>query len=157
MDLEYYINRLDTDKYTGYAFRFIRIPLVPLAHAMILLVLSAILELTFSTYFIQPIVVMLICHELVYKDVIRNCIMDNCVEDESALQDTYIREGVNPDYPEDSINITDEDRWGIFETYVRRVKNEKLFTKIKHRITSFGGCLFRFAAAYIFLYVILFI
>ena len=143
--MKYYKTRLETSKYTGFAYKRISLPENPNFHVTIMLCLSVIIQMMLPMYFIIPALVILFSHEFVYRGATRNQILDLCIEDELELEMVFNDEGSEP--------VDEDDRWGIFETHVRPLKHLTR-KRLKYRLMSLAGTIIRFGILYGILYVI---
>jgi hypothetical protein len=115
----YYIDRLNSNRYTGKLFGVIKIPSGTLFHFILAnLVLSSTIEIFIGTYFISVIIGIIMSYEMYRKNKIRLEILDYCLVEEIFMQEELNRYGVG-EFINDSIYVNDNDRNYIFTDSLR--------------------------------------
>ncbi len=110
----YYIDRLNSNKYTGKLFGIIGIPSgTPFHFILANASLSSIIEIFIGTYFISVIIAIAISYEMYRKNKLRIEILENCILGEVIMKEELEKYGVG-EFIYDSSEVTDEDRKGIF-------------------------------------------
>jgi hypothetical protein len=110
----YYIERLNSNKYTGKLFGIISIPPgTPFHFILANLAICFMIEILIGTYFISVIPAIIICYEMYRKNKMRIEILGNCIAEEIFFSEELEEYGVG-EFIYDSPEITDEDRKNIF-------------------------------------------
>jgi hypothetical protein len=110
----YYIEKLNSNKYTGKLFGIIGIPSGTPFHLILGNAgLSSIIEIFIGTYFISVILAIAISYEMYRKNKLRIEILENCILGEVIMKEELEKYGVG-EFIYDSSEVTDEDRKGIF-------------------------------------------
>lgn len=150
----YYLERLRNNQRTGYLFGRFSIPDgIPFVFTVSTIIVSALIEIVFPTLFIVPILGLIICWEHYTKIYFRSYIFEECIVEEIMFKNDLIRNGVDPQFPDDPLYVTDEDRSSIFEECLYVNPEVKFTDKIKNHyqflisvVALFIGiyCLLRF-------------
>ena len=110
----YYIERLNSNKYTGKLFGIINIPSgTPFRFILANAALSSIIEILIGTYFISAILAIIMSYEMYRKNKIRIEILENCILEEIFMEEELEIYGVG-EFIYDSPIVTNGDRNSIF-------------------------------------------
>ena len=137
MSASSYDKYLDTTKETGYLFK--SIPFLNISP-----ILFAIVATFVSFYFIGSyaihLLITILCFEQYCIARVRYELTEDCEVDEAVMQNDFIENGIDPNFPEDPLYVTESDREFIFkECYALSRKKYNLTYKIK---TRFGFLIF---------------
>lgn len=125
----YYIERINSVKQITRIFGIIPIPVKsPLTFMVCNLILSLGIEIVFGTYLISLLVAILISYEVYRKNKIKMTILENCLIEESFMQEELERYGIG-EFENDSPYVTDSDRDYIFRDSMNLI-NKKNHHKI---------------------------
>jgi hypothetical protein len=129
----YYLERLRTNTRTGYLFGRFQIPEgIPFIFTASTIFISALLEFIFPSFFIIPIIAIVVCWEHYTKIYFRSFIFEECIVEEIMFKNDLVRNGVDPNFPDDPLYVTEDDRKAIFEECLYVNPEEKFLTKIKN-------------------------
>ena len=110
----YYIERLNSNKYTGKLFGIIDIPSgTPFRFILANVALSSTIEIFIGTYFISVILAIIMSYEMYRKNKLRIEILENCILEEIFMEGELEEYGVG-EFIYDSPIITNRDRNSIF-------------------------------------------
>ena len=110
----YYIERLNSNKYTGKLFGIINIPSgTPFHFILANVVLSVTIEIFIGTYFISAILAIIVSYEMCRKNKLRIEILENCILEEIFMGEELETYGVG-EFIYDSPIVTNGDRNSIF-------------------------------------------
>lgn len=111
---DYYMEKLNSNKYTGKLFGIITIPPgTPFHFILANLLLCATIEILIGTYFISLIPAIILSYEMYRKNKMRIGILETCIVEEIFLSEELEEYGVG-EFIYDSPSVTDEDRKNIF-------------------------------------------
>ncbi len=112
--ITYYTDRLNSHRLTGTLFKYIKYPegspfFFTCMNVLVFALLGSVLN--------QSILMFIPCFYIVWKHyeltLKRNLIMEDCLVSEIIMNDEF-KTGIDPNYPEDPLYITEEDRDFIF-------------------------------------------
>jgi hypothetical protein len=110
----YYIKKLNSNKYTGKLFGIIGIPPgTPFHFILANSSLVFIIEVFIGTYFISGILAIIMSYEMYRKNKLRIEILENCILGEIFMKEELEKYGVG-EFIYDSLEVTDDDRNSIF-------------------------------------------
>ena len=129
---EFYVDLLNRHKSTGYLFGIIPMP----GGIPILFTITSVLTFAMIGIYIgNPYLSAIPCFALIWEHytvaVKRNRIYDECVVNEAYMQIDFKENGADPNFPEDPLYVTNEDREDIFQEAVYKFKREKFIQKLK--------------------------
>ncbi len=131
--VNYYQEKLDNHELTGYLFKFIKIPKMHNSVFMLSTILTfSLAEAIFPSNFLFLFIGALLCWEHYNVMHMRTDILGNCVMEETLLKDSFIENGIDPNFPDDPMYVTPSDRAYIFKSSVAGRKKYKVFTQIKN-------------------------
>jgi hypothetical protein len=129
----YYLERLKNNPRTGYLFGRFPIPGgIPFIFTASTILISALIEAIFPTFFIIPILAIVVCWEHYTKIYFRSFVFDECIVEEIMFRNDLISNGADPNFPDDPLYVTEEDRRSIFDECLYVNQEEKFTTKIKN-------------------------
>ncbi len=129
---KYYLEKLRKNKRTGFIFGRIPIPDgIPFVFTSATMTIAAIIEVTFSTYFIIPLIALVTCWDHYLRICFRAFILEQCIIEEIMFQNDLIKNGMDPNFPEDPLYVTKEDRDSIFDECMYINPEEKNSVKLK--------------------------
>ena len=128
----YYLNRINSEKKTGYLFDWIPFP--P-GSPLIILILNTILFAFFGVYSSHSILIFMVFFPFAFEFFItssqRNILLEDCLAREEFYQMEFRTKGVDPNFPDDPLYVTPGDREDIFDEYYEMLENYKSFDKFK--------------------------
>lgn len=128
----YYLEKLRKNKRTGFIFGRFPIPNgIPFIFTSATMIIAAIIEATFSTFFIIPLIALVTCWDHYLRIYFRAFILEQCILDEIIFQNDLIKNGIDPNFPEDPLYVTSEDRDSIFDECMYINPDEKNMVKLK--------------------------
>lgn len=95
-------------------------PGIPFAFTLSTIIVASLLEIAFPTYFIVPILFIIVCFEHYSIVHIKSYILEKCIADEIYYQMDLIQHGVG-EFEHDPLYVTDSDREDILEEVVHVV------------------------------------
>lgn len=117
----YFLENLKRYKKISYMFGKIPIPPgIPFAFTLSTIIVASLLEIAFPTYFIVPILFIIVCFEYYSIVHIKSYILEKCIADEIYYQMDLIQHGVG-EFEHDPLYVTDSDREDILEEVVHVV------------------------------------
>ena len=117
----YFLENLKRYKKISYMFGKIPIPPgIPFAFTLSTIIVASLLEIAFPTYFIVPILFIIVCFEHYSIVHIKSYILEKCIADEIYYQMDLIQHGVG-EFEHDPLYVTDSDREDILEEVVHVV------------------------------------
>ncbi len=120
----YFLENLKRYKKISYMFGKIPIPPgIPFAFTLSTIIVASLLEIAFPTYFIVPILYIIVCFEHYSIVHIKSYILEKCIADEIYYQMDLIQHGVG-EFEHDPLYVTDSDREDILEEVVGVVYSE---------------------------------
>lgn len=120
----YFLENLKRYKKISYMFGKIPIPPgIPFAFTLSTIIVASLLEIAFPTYFIVPILFIIVCFEHYSIVHIKSYILEKCIADEIYYQMDLIQHGVG-EFEHDPLYVTDSDREDILEEVVGVVYSE---------------------------------
>jgi hypothetical protein len=129
----YYLERLKNNPRTGYLFGRFPIPDgIPFIFTASTIAISAIIEVIFPTFFIIPILAIIFCWEHYTRVYFRSFIFEECIVEEIMLKRDFVKNGIDPNFPDDPLYVTEQDRSGIFDECLYINPEKKLSVKIKN-------------------------
>ena len=147
----YYTNRINSEKKTGYLFDWIPFP--P-GSPLIILIFSTILFSFFGVYSSHSILIFIVFFPFAFEFFItssqRNILLDDCLAMEEVYQMEFRTKGVDPNFPNDPLYITPGDREEIFDEIYEMLEDYKSFDKFKKHYFF----ILTFTASYIIVYLI---
>jgi hypothetical protein len=114
----YYLEKLKSNKAMCYMFGRIPIPPgIPFIFTISTIVVASLIEIAFPTFFILPILFIIVCFEHYSIVQLKSYILEECIYTEGFFQMDLIKNGVG-EWEEDSLNIDDNDREDILEEVI---------------------------------------
>jgi hypothetical protein len=151
-NIDYYINRLNNKKRTGHLFNIIPFPnIAPLyfqiGSIVLFAILGAIINLPISTFLlICPII-----WDHYYTSHLRNKILEECLVSEYLFEEEF-EKGPDPNFPNDPLYVTQDDRDGIFDDAWHIVINSRRYNDSKKIIKTHSLYLILLPCLYFFIY-----
>lgn len=137
MNASSYDKYLDTTKETGYLFKFI--PYLEISPA-ILAIVSTFVSFYFIDSYIIHLLITILCFEHYCITRLRYELTEDCEVDEVVMQNDFVQNGIDPNFPDDPLYVTESDRESIFsECYALSRRKYNFTYKIK---TRFGFLIF---------------
>ena len=125
----YYIGRLNSNRYTGKLFGIINIPSgTPFHFILANLALSTTIEIFIGTYFISGILAIIMSYEMYRKNKLRIEILENCILEEIFMGEELKTYGVG-EFMYDSPIVTNGDRNSIFIDSLNILGKQKIAIK----------------------------
>jgi uncharacterized membrane protein len=130
-NIDYYINRLNNKKRTGHLFNIIPFPNIApiyfqIGSIVLFAILGAIIKLPISTFLlICPII-----WDHYYTSHLRNKIIEECLVSEYLFEEDF-KKGPDPNFPNDPLYVTQDDRDGIFDDAWHIVVNSRRYNDSK--------------------------
>ena len=130
--VNYYLNRINAEKKTGYMFGFMPFPT---GSPMMFTVMNVILFAFIGIYFEAPLLVLPILLVIAFEHYLvsyrRNILFDDCMASEAFMQNEFKTKGIDPNFPLDPLYVTKSDREEIFDECEDLVGKESLVNKLK--------------------------
>ena len=130
--VNYYLNRINAEKKTGYMFGFMPFPT---GSPMMFTVMNVILFAFIGIYFEAPLLVLPILLVIAFEHYLvsyhRNILFDDCMASEAFMQNEFKTKGIDPNFPLDPLYVTKSDREEIFDECEELVGKESLGNKLK--------------------------
>ena len=130
--VNYYLNRINAEKKTGYMFGFMPFPT---GSPMMFTVMNVILFAFIGIYFEAPLLVLPILLVIAFEHYLvsyrRNILFDDCMASEAFMQNEFKTKGIDPNFPLDPLYVTKSDREEIFDECEDLVGKESLGNKLK--------------------------
>jgi len=119
----FYVTHINSNKHTGRLFGCVKYPMsIPFVNMLTICFLFASLETLFPIFFLSFAPCLIICLELYRVTILRNAMIDRCLLDDRILQNDFIVNGVDPNFPYDPPYVNDSDRKYIFEDALMELK-----------------------------------
>lgn len=130
----YYLENLKSNKAMCYMFGRIPVPPdIPFTFTLSTIVVSSLIEIVFPTFFIIQILSLIVCFEHYTIIYLRAEILEECMVEERCFQMGLIEDGINPEFPNDSLHITEDDRRFILSDRIYFSKRKKVLSyKLKN-------------------------
>ena len=127
----YYVDRLNKNNLTGTLFKYIKYPegspfFFTCMNVGIFVLLGSVLGLS-VLMFIPCFYIVWKHYELTLK---RNLIVEDCLVSEIIMKEEF-KTGIDPNYPDDPLYITEEDRYGIFHDSLTGRAEPRIVDKLK--------------------------
>lgn len=117
----YFLENLKRYKKISYMFGRIPVPPgIPFTFTVSTIVVASLIETAFPTFFIIPILSLIVCFEHYATIYLRTEILEECIADEIYYQMDLIQHGVG-EFEHDPLYVTDSDREDILEEVVHGV------------------------------------
>lgn len=117
----YFLENLKRYKKISYMFGRIPVPPgIPFTFTVSTIVVASLIETAFPTFFIIPILSLIVCFEHYATIYLRTEILEECIADEIYYQMDLIQHGVG-EFEHDPLYVTDSDREDILEEVVHVV------------------------------------
>lgn len=114
----YFLENLKRYKKISCMFGKIPIPPgIPFTFTLSTIIVASLLEIAFPTYFIVPILFIIVCFEHYSIVHIKSYILEKCIADEIYFQMDLIQHGVG-EFEHDPLYVTDSDREDILEEVI---------------------------------------
>jgi hypothetical protein len=150
--VNYYLNRINAEKKTGYMFGFMPFPT---GSPMVFTIMNVVLFAFIGIYFETPLLMLTILFAIAWEHYIisyqRNILFDDCMASEALMQNEFKTKGVDPNFPLDPLYVTKSDREEIFEECEEWVVRGSLVDKLK----SHQAFILILVASYIVAYFLL--
>ena len=149
----YYLEKLNSNKVMCYMFGRIPIPPgIPFTFTISTIILASLIEIALPTFFIIPILSLIVCFEHYTIIYLRAEILEECMVEERCFQMGLIEDGINPEFPYDSLYVTVDDRRFILSDRIYFSKEKKLLEyKIKNHYQFLISIVALFIAIYFFI------
>lgn len=129
---EFYLDLLNRHKSTGYLFSVIPMPSgIPIVFTIVNILLFAMIGIYIHNPYLAAIPCFFIVWEHYTVAVKRNKVYDECIVNETYMQLDFRENGADPNFPNDPIYVTNDDREDIFYEAVYKFKREGLLQKLK--------------------------
>jgi len=131
--INFYLNKLNTHKSTGYLFGVMPIaPGSPALFSLFTILLFALFGAYIQNPYIAaiPLFLILVEHNTIATRRIRA--FEECLVNDAFMQNDFIENGIDPNFPYDPLYVTEEDREDIFYEATIYYKREKFTQKIKN-------------------------
>jgi hypothetical protein len=153
---KYYLENLNGNKAICYMFGKLPIPSgIPFTFTLSTIIVASLLEITFPTLFIVPILSLILCFEHYTIIYLRANILEECMTEERCFQMGLIEDGINPEFEHDSLHVTDSDRGFILSDRIYFSKKKKrLGYKIKNHYQFLISIVILFIVVYSFFRVL---
>ena len=150
--VNYYLNRITTEKKTGYMFGFMPFPT---GSPMMFTIVNVVLFALIGVYLEAPLLILPLLFTIAWEHYIisyqRNILFDDCMASEALMQNGFKTKGVDPNFPLDPLYVTKSDRKEIFEECEEWVVRGSLVDKLK----SHQAFILILVASYIVAYFLL--
>lgn len=114
----YFLKKINGNKKISYMFGRIPVPPgIPFTFTVSTIVVASLTEIAFPTFFIIPILSLIVCFEHYTIIYLRAGILEECMFSEENFQMDIIEHGVG-EWKDDPLFITDSDREDILEEVV---------------------------------------
>lgn len=147
----YYLNRINSEKKSGYLFNWIPFPS---GSPLVFLILNIVLFAFFGVYTKLPILIFIVFFPFAFEFFItssqRNILLDKCIAMEKFYQREFVTKGVDPNFPHDPLYVTKSDREDIFDESYEMLEDYKSFDNFKKHYFF----ILTFTASYIIVYFI---
>lgn len=152
VDYRYYFERLNSNKSICYIFGKFPVPSgMPFKFTLSTIILASLVETVLPTFFILPILSLILCFEHYTIIYLREEILEDCMLEERCFQMCLIKDGINPEFEHDSLYVTDNDRRFILSDRIYMNKKKKrLRYKIKNHYQFLISIVIMFIAIYSF-------
>jgi hypothetical protein len=151
----YYLKRLENNARTGYLFGRFPIPSgIPFIFTTSTIIVSALIEVVFPTLFIIPIMAIVVCWEHYTRVHFRSFVFEECIIEEIMFKNDLIKNGADPNFPDDPLYVTEEDRASIFEECLYINSEEKFLSKIKNHYRFLISVVAMFIGIYLLIKVL---
>jgi hypothetical protein len=151
----YYLERLEKNARTGYLFGRFPIPSgIPFIFTASTIIVSALIEVVFPTLFIIPIIAIVVCWEHYTRVHFRSFVLEECIIEEIMFKNDLIKNGADPNFPDDPLYVTEEDRASIFEECLYINSEEKFLSKIKNHYRFLISVVAMFIGIYLLIKVL---
>jgi hypothetical protein len=152
VDYRYYFERLNSNKSICYIFGKFPVPSgMPFKFTLSTIILASLVETVLPTFFILPILSLILCFEHYTIIYLREEILEDCMIEERCFQMCLIKDGINPEFEYDSLYVTDDDRRFILSDRIYMNKKKKrLRYKIKNHYQFLISIVIMFIAIYSF-------
>ena len=131
--VNYYLNRINTEKKTGYMFGFM---VFPSGSPMLFTAMNSILFALMGLYLGVPILMFSVLFIIAFEHYLvsyrRNLLFDDCMASEAFMQNEFRTKGIDPNFPLDPLYITKSDREDIFDECEEMLGRESFLDKIKN-------------------------
>lgn len=129
---EFYFGLLDRHRSTGSLFGVIAVPKgVPALFTLANVIIFAMLGIWIENPYLAAIPCFIIIWEHYTVVVKRNKIYDECIVNEAFMQMDFKDNGSDPNYPDDPIYVTNEDREDIFHEALYKFNRDGIMEKLK--------------------------
>ena len=146
----YYLEKLYANKAMCYMFGKLPIPSgIPFTFTLSTIILASLVELAFPTFFIVPILSLIVCFEHYTIIYLRDEILEDCMIEERFLQMGLIEDGINPEFEHDSLYVTEDDRRFILSDRIYMHRGKKV---LKYKIKNHYQFLITIVALFIVIY-----
>jgi hypothetical protein len=129
---DYYLELLNTHKKTGYMFKVVP---VPSGMPVLFTITNVVVFSMAGVYFGYPMLAFIPCFVIVWEHymvtVKRSKIFESCLVDEAYMKTDFRENGADPNYPNDPLYVTNEDREDIFYENLVKHGRQRFLDKIK--------------------------
>lgn len=150
VDYRYYYERLNSNKSICYIFGKFPVPSgMPFKFTLSTIILASLVETVLPTFFILPILSLILCFEHYTIIYLREEILEDCMIEERCFQIGLIEDGINPEFEHDSLYVTDDDRSFILSDRIYMHRGKKV---LKYKIKNHYQFLITIVALFIVIY-----
>jgi hypothetical protein len=130
--VNYYLDRINSEKKTGYIFGFMPFPTgSPVMFTIMNISLFALAGIYFGAPLLMLPILFFIAFEHYFISYRRNLLFDDCMASEAFMQNEFKTKGVDPNFPLDPLYVTKSDREEIFEECFDLMENPGFVKKLK--------------------------
>jgi hypothetical protein len=149
-DYSYYLEKLNSNKAMCYMFGKIPVPPgIPFTFTLSTIIVASLIEIALPTFFIVPILSLIVCFEHYTIIYLRAEILEECMVEERCFQMGLIEDGINPEFESDSLHVTVDDRRFILSDRIYFSKEKKI---LRHKIKNHYQFLISIVTLFIVIY-----
>jgi len=146
----YYLEKLNRNKAMCYMFGKIPVPPgIPFTFTISTIILASLIEIALPTFFIIPILSLIVCFEHYTIIYLIDEILEECMLEERCFQMGLIEDGINPEFESDSLHVTEDDRRFILSDRIYFSKKKK---RLRYKIKNHYQFLISIVALFIVIY-----
>lgn len=130
--VNYYLHRINSLKKTGYMFGVMPFPEgSPILFTSVNVILFAFI----GAYVSSPVLLFLPLFAIAWEHYLlsysRNTLFDDCIASEAFMQTEFRMKGIDPNFPNDPLYVTKDDREEIFDECVDLIDDSGFIEKLK--------------------------
>jgi hypothetical protein len=132
--IDYYLDRINHNKKTKFIFWKIPFPSnSPMLFLFCVILFFALLGIIIGLPLLTIVPAFLICWPYYHVSKLRNHVVNLCIATEMVWQKEFKENGVDPNFPEDPLYVTEDDREDIFDDCLDEAQFDKKsqFEKMK--------------------------